>query len=67
MMALTFCMIIVATVIAASYIFKEDGTRFLISALILVLLMFGIVTLAGCTAGRYVECIARDATSNPCN
>lgn len=26
-----------------------------------------VLALSGCAAGKYVECIARDATSRPCN
>lgn len=30
-------------------------------------IMLGLAMLSGCTAGKYLECIARDATSRPCN
>lgn len=40
------------------------STAILVTALVLLV---GVAMLAGCTTAKYVECIARDATSRPCN
>lgn len=42
--------------------------RFLLSLAFLTFALFGAAfLLSGCESAKYVECIARDNTRNPCN
>lgn len=47
---------------------KAETMRFLIMAVIYSLAIVGAsILLTGCESAKYVECIARDNTRNPCN
>lgn len=46
----------------------RETLRFFSVAILACLALFGLaVLLSGCESAKYVECIARDNTSNPCN
>jgi hypothetical protein len=46
----------------------SETIRFLTLAALFCLALFGAATLlTGCTSAKYVECLARDNTRNPCN
>lgn len=46
----------------------SETLRFVICAALAVLVLFGTAALlTGCESAKYVECVARDRTSNPCN
>lgn len=47
---------------------KMETVRFLITAAIWTLALFGVAFLfTGCTSLKEIECIARDNSRNPCN
>jgi hypothetical protein len=47
---------------------RQEDIRFLIVSAIFCLALFGAAALlTGCESAKYVECIARDNTRNPCN
>lgn len=47
---------------------RQEDIRFLIVTAVFCLALFGAAALlTSCTSVKYVECIARDNTSNPCN
>ena len=39
----------------------------LLALIMMLLLIAGAAMLTGCAPMKYVECVARDATSRPCN
>lgn len=46
----------------------SETLRFLAVSIVFCVALFGFaVLLTGCSEMKYAECIARDATSNPCN
>lgn len=46
----------------------QETIRFLAFAALFCFALFGAaILLTGCTTAKYVECIARDNTRNPCN
>ena len=47
---------------------KAETIRFLFTAALWMLALFGAaLLLTGCSSTKYYECLARDATSRPCN
>lgn len=47
---------------------KAETIRFLFTAALWTLALFGAaILLTGCESAKYYECLARDATSRPCN
>ena len=45
----------------------KETFAYLLMAVMYSVMLLGVSVLAGCESAKYVECLARDNTRNPCN